>query len=407
MSRTASVLSCLTAVIGTSLAAGPAVALTQGPCVLPRTDAHHSEGTDSWNTSYPRPLGTRDALMVFLSFPDHRPQVTTEALVADHFPITSDFFERASYSRFDLRVHPMERWVQMPADSVAYGIERDWEPELRGDFLSDAMAAANRRANFGAYDVVYLVADPDAPGVDSDATKVVNFDEPMTVDGTSVPRIVTVFEQHPPDQHVLAHETGHVFDLPDLYHRPEGDSGDWDTYVGDWDLMGSQFGLAPDLFGWHKWKLGWLGPRNIDCVPSDPGESGHILRPLGAPAAARGPTGTRLVVVRTGPFEAVAIEARTRVGNDAGLCRGGVLLYRVRADAASADGPVEVIDGHPDSGACQSSSVYPPLADAALRAGQSHTVGERGGVRVEVVSAVDDGGWRVRVTREAPQSWSG
>ena len=60
-----------------------------------------------------------------------------------------------------------------------------------------------------------------------------------------------MFEHHPPDHNVLAHETGHVFDLPDLYHRPVDGKGDWDTYVGDWDVMGSQFGLAPELFGWQ------------------------------------------------------------------------------------------------------------------------------------------------------------
>lgn len=102
--------------------------------------------------------------------------------------------------------------------------------------------------------------------MDSDATKVVNLDRPMRADGADIRRVVTVFENHPPDRLVLAHETGHVFDLPDLYHRPVDGKGDWDTHVGDWDLMGSQFALAPDLFGWHKWKLGWLEPRQVRCV---------------------------------------------------------------------------------------------------------------------------------------------
>ena len=90
---------------------------------------------------------------------------------------------------------------------------------------------------------------------------------------------------HPPDRNVLAHETGHVFDLPDLYHRPTDGKGDWDTYVGDWDVMGSQFGLAPDLFGWHKWKLGWLDARgrwtacSAPAAAAHPGAAGGRARP--------------------------------------------------------------------------------------------------------------------------------
>src|SRR5262249_18039496 len=187
---------------------------------------------------------------------------------ADYFPATSTFFERASYGRFTLRPHPMRHWIRMPHASTSYAIQRDWSIERRSAYLRDALAAADKDVDFSRYDVVYLVADPDPPGVDADATKVVNLDAPLRVDGKKVRRVVTVFEKHPPDRLVLAHETGHVFDLPDLYHRPTDGKGDWDTYVGDWDLMGSQFGLAPDLFAWHKWKLGWLDPRQVVCVRS-------------------------------------------------------------------------------------------------------------------------------------------
>src|SRR5690606_789726 len=194
---------------------------------------------------------------------------------------------------------------------------------------SDALAVLAPLADLGAYDVVYLVADPGAPGVDSDATKVVNFDQPVTVGDDQLHRIVTLFERRPPDRNVLAHETGHVFDLPDLYHRPEDALGDWDTYVGDWDLMGSQFGLAPEPFAWHKWRLGWLDAGHVDCVVG-PGTTQHTLQPLTAPLDRVPPEAdTRLAVVRTGPDEVLVAEARTAAGNDADTCTAGVLLYLV------------------------------------------------------------------------------
>ncbi|MYS93000.1 M6 family metalloprotease domain protein [Streptomyces chartreusis NRRL 3882] len=405
---TAAVFTTMSALAATSLGAGPSAAEpdSAAPCALTRTDAHHSEGLDTWNAAYPRPGRALDAVMVFLSFPDAHPLTTPQELTADHFPATTRFFERASYGRFTLRPHPLGHWIQMPQPSTAYDIQRDWSTAHRAAYLRDALSVADPQVDFSRYDVVYFVADPDAPGVDSDATKVVNLTTPMRADGTDLRRVVTVFEQHPPDRLVLAHETGHVFDLPDLYHRPVDGKGDWDTHVGDWDLMGSQFGLAPDLFGWHKWKLGWLDQRQVRCV-QDAGPARLTLEPLaagpgvqvegaaGAPAFGLG-RGVKLAVLRTGRDSVLAFEARGPVGNDVTACRQGVLVYRVRGGAQSGSGPIEVIDAHPGTEACWEDSVYPPLADAPIGPGESFTVpGE--GVRVEVEGRTASGAWTVKI----------
>ncbi|MFE9703897.1 M6 family metalloprotease domain-containing protein [Streptomyces sp. NPDC005930] len=406
---TAAVCTTMSALAATSLITAPSVAepFSPAPCALQRTDVHHSEGLDTWNAAYPRPARTLDAVMVFLSFPDSQPLTAPADLVADHFPATGDFFRRASYGAFALRPHPQRDWIRMPSPSTSYAIRRDWGPEHRAAYLRDALAAADRHVDFSRYDVVYFVADPDAPGVDSDATKVVNLDTPLRADGTDIRRVVTVFENHPPDRLVLAHETGHVFDLPDLYHRPADGEGDWDTHVGDWDLMGSQFGLAPDMFGWHKWKLGWLQPRQVACVRGS-GPTRLTLEPLaagpgveladaaGAPAFGLG-RGTKLAVVRTGSGSVLAFEVRTPVGNDASACRAGVLVYRVHSGAESGGGPIEVVDAHPGTEACWADSVYPPLADAPVGLGESFTV-PGDGVRVEVQGRTESGAWTVQIT---------
>ncbi|MGW1812786.1 M6 family metalloprotease domain-containing protein [Streptomyces sp. NPDC002125] len=392
----AAALTSLLALAATGLVAGPAVAASRdaGPCALPRTGAHHSLGLDTWNDAYPRPDRGLDAVMVFLSFPDSDPVVPPEVLAADYFPSTADFFERASYGAFTLRPHPQRQWTRMPRPSTWYGIQRDWGSERRSAYLRDAIDAADDQVDFSEYDIVYLVADPDAPGVDSDATKVVNFDRPLRADGTDIRRVVTVFEEHPPDRNVLAHETGHVFDLADLYHRPADGKGDWDTYVGDWDVMGSQFGLSPDLFGWHKWKLGWLGDQEVVCVQ---GAADLTLEPMAEVPVPGASLGTRLAVIRTGTDSALAVEGRSAVGNDRTTCTEGVLIYRIRNTTPSGGGPVEVLDTHPDSDACWDRSVYPPLADAPLREGERYTVpGER--IRIDVADRTRSGAWTVRIT---------
>ncbi|WP_043269803.1 M6 family metalloprotease domain-containing protein [Streptomyces sp. CT34] len=398
--RVAAVLTSLTALIATSIVAGPATASEASlSCALGRTDAHHSEGVDGWNDAYPRPNRTLDAVMIFLSFPDAHPTTTPQRLSGDYFPATSRFFDRASYGTFTLRPHIQKHWVRMPHPSTAYGIQRDWDSGRRAGYLRDAVAAAHRSVDFSRYDLIYLVADPSAPGVDSDATKVVNLDEPMHVDGVELRRFVTVFEHSPPDRNVLAHETGHVFDLPDLYHRPEEGKGNWDTYVGDWDLMGSQFGLAPDPFAWHKWRLGWIADSQVDCVElSHP--TVHALRTLSAPDEPGERRRTRLLVVRTGRDTALAMEARGAVGNDRNICTEGILVYRVRSGTASGSGPVRVLDGHPGTSACWGASVYPPLADAPLGVGESMNDTEDG-VRIQVQGRAAGGDWVVKVSHSS------
>ncbi|MEU8587978.1 M6 family metalloprotease domain-containing protein [Streptomyces sp. NPDC048664] len=446
--RTASVVTAMAAMVATSVITGPALAEPlAASCELERGQAHHSEGLDTWNASYTRPVHALEAVMVFLSFTDAKPATTPAQLTADYFPETSRFYERASYGRFTLHPHPVGRWIQMPHASTWYAMRRDWNAARRSAYLHDAIAVSDKYVDYSRYDIVYFVADPNAPGVDSDATKVVNLDTPLRADGTDIRRVVTVFEKHPPDRLVLAHETGHTFDLPDLYHRPTGGKGDWDTYVGDWDLMGSQFGLAPDMFAWHKWKLGWIDPRQVVCVrgmvtrltlePLEAGPTGVPQVPVsagsswtsattasagavgaaGSPASPGSPdgagavgadpgteafgsgSGTKLAVVRTAPDSVIAIEARSAIGNDTGVCLQGVLVYRVRSDMESGDGPIQVLDAHPQSAACWGNSVYPPLADAPVALGESFTV-PGDGVKVTVEDQTPTGAWVVKITRE-------
>ncbi|MEU0430933.1 M6 family metalloprotease domain-containing protein [Streptomyces sp. NPDC006290] len=353
---TAAVFTSMTALAATSLVPGHALAgPLASPCALTRTAAHHSEGVDTWNSSYARPTRPLNAVMVFLSFPDSTPRTTPAELTGDYFPATSRFFEHASYGKFTIRPHPQRAWIQMPHSSTSYAIQRDWNATDRAAYLRDALSAADPQVDFSRYDVVYFIADPDAPGVDSDATKVVNLDTPLHADGKDIKRVVTVFEKHPPDRLVLAHETGHVFDLPDLYHRPSDGKGDWDTYVGDWDLMGSQFGLAPDLFGWHKWRLGWLEPHQVACVLGsgitrltlEPLEAGPVDSAVGsAGASAAGAAGSGVLATRSAapsgtgaPLQGPRVSSR---GSDASASGP---REASRGSDASASGPREASFG--------------------------------------------------------------
>ena len=99
--------------------------------------------------------------------------------------------------------------------------------------------------------------------------------------------------------------------------------------------------------------------------------------------------------------EVLVAEVRGPFGNDVDLCTSGLLLYRVRSDVASAEGPVRVVDTHPRTTRCQDRSVNPRLADAPLAEGESHTVPDGGGVRFEVDRRLPSGALEVTVARGA------
>lgn len=102
-------------------------------------------------------------------------------------------------------------------------------------------------------------------------------------------------------------------------------------------------------------------------------------------------------MARTGPDTVLAFEARGSAGNDGSTCTQGVLVYRVRSEAESGRGPIEVLDAHPHSESCWEDSVYPPLADAPVALGESFTVpGEN--VRIEVEDRTATGAWTVKIT---------
>ncbi len=56
--------------------------------------------------------------------------------------------------------------------------------------------------------------------------------------------------------------------------------------------MSEDWGANNDFLGWHKWKLGWLDPSQVNCART-PGTTQYTLTPLERP----GGDGTRLVFV--------------------------------------------------------------------------------------------------------------
>ncbi|WP_149181436.1 M6 family metalloprotease domain-containing protein [Streptomyces sp. TRM49041] len=370
------------------------------PCRI-RTTAgvQMSEGVPT-PPGYARSTGVVRALNLMIDFPDAPGDGLAMRRFAEFFPQTSDWFATSSYGRLRYVPYvPVQGWLRMPLPFRSYGIERGapYEPGYR-KLVEHIVAAADKRVDFSAYDLINVLVTPNAGPSALDTVLSVTFsgngDAPRA-DGVVLSNTSFVYSRQDDGSgsfaetgyRVLPHENGHAFGLPDLYTSEGG------ATVGHWDIMSEDWGANNDLLGWHKWKLGWLDNDHVHCA-STPGTREYTLTPLARPG-----DGRKLAFVPLSRRSGYAVEVRTREGNDEAVCDPGVLIYRVESDVDTGQGPVTVADSEQNSGGCtRHPNVHAELSDAPY--GPGETFEDRTGrVRISVLGQERDGSYRIRVTR--------
>jgi M6 family metalloprotease-like protein len=370
---------------------------TGSPCA-PSLDpaGNPTNGAGTLRDAGVRGLGTLNAVMLFVDFPDTPATETRRSLYDVLAPGSEKAFASQSFGRLALRISEVSHWYRMSKNSDAYGMSRasgtTFEQHLA--YIQEAVTLADADVDFRGYQLVYVVSTSNAKAIDFSPAFVANRDSSGTwglkADGTVIYAGAT-FGTDLHAKHILEHESGHAFGLPD-YNDGRGGITDYHQlfhFAGAWSIMSTGEPVGGEFFAWDKYREGWIDPSQIRCQ-DEQGSTAQTLAPLETPG------GLKMIVAKTGPSTAYAVEVRSLTGGDAELCASGVLVYSLDARVLSGSGPLQVETPHPgsDPAMIQRCNL---LYDAPLRPGESW---ESPAVRVEVLSRGPTGSFNVRVTRK-------
>jgi M6 family metalloprotease-like protein len=352
-------------------------ATTTTACSPPALGFGAGEGANA--AELPPTVGRLRIAMLFADFRDSPGPEPPDAIYSAYSQRVVNWYRAVSYDRLEIEVVPLRKWIRLPRTLAEYESER-FEGAIEA-----TVAAADPLFDFADVDALYLVA-----AMPSLASTIID-DVPLQVDGARVHSwawLATGSLQRLP--FVAIHETGHLLGLPDLYNNRVPSS------QHKWDVMTAAPG-GGGMFAWHRWKLGWVDSGQVVCL-SRRGTVSTTLAPIERPG------GRKAIISRVGNA-VVVVEVRRALEEDAAICIGGVLVYRVDFSAGSPENagsrrmPIQVRPARGDVPLRRDRCGPQWRAPLALGRGQvSRTVAWRHGITL--VSRLPDGSYRVRVTRK-------
>lgn len=329
-----------------------------------------------------------DIVVLFTDFHDAPATEDPASLMADIVTPGLALLQELSWGQASITATAVPRWYRMSGSIGSY----TWRTYAgHKAYFTEAMTLADPDVDFSRYDAVYIFAPPShaqpvSPTFNGGQTGGVVFDGKTIGNGVTFGLDARTYGPS-----ILAHETGHMLGLVDLYaYDPAGGDpfrGNQFRFTGSWSLMADVF-RPGHWFAWEKRKLGWLEPAQAACLA--PGEGVEVvLDPVEVPG------GVKMVAMPTGPSTAIVAEARRLAGLDAHLCAAGVLVYDVDARVASGQGPLRVRGSRQTAGACG------PWSDATFEpgAGEVGTLTIPDTLDMRVLGVDAEGRYRVRFKR--------
>ena len=299
-------------------------------------------------------IGKLNMTVLFVDFDDVPATKDVDSVFSIINPIAPNFFKETSYGRLELNLNPHLEWLRLSKPSEHYATAIYYgQPHL--DFIQEAVGLADDQVDFSQTNIVLVMTNPEAEKIKQGPTfKSIDSDYHIKADGASIPTGITSgYDLNYWGGIWLAHETGHTFGLPDLYHFG---SDSLNRYVGTFGLMGTCDAHAPGYFAFERWILGWIDDDQIYCH-----ENGETVVEL---EAIEKRDGMKAIIVPIDSTTALAIESRRKIGFDE-KSREGALVYLVNTKLPGGSGPIRVKPGV--------QSAYEFLQDAPMIEGDKYS----------------------------------
>lgn len=237
-------------------------------------------------------------------------------------------------------------------------------------FVQEAITIADRQTDFSGVDFVVAVLPPDTQRVLSDVSPalMLSSSNPFKTNEGQVYRATLVGgDMRFPEGHLLlTHEFGHLLGLHDYYWygwKPGMLFEDQFKFMGDFDNMNFAPGKSREWTAWSRWLIDFLPDSKVLCAREGVAASAQL------DAVSKVGNAAQLLVIRTSPTQAIAVESRrnTRHDSKASSNSNGLLVYQIDTSIFSGQGPLRIVR--------KPNSVDALFSDAPLKQGESLRIG--------------------------------
>ncbi len=335
---------------------------------------------------------------LFVDFPDFPATQTVDATMNSIVVPSLAMLEQTTDGALDFDVIPSADWLRMPELAA----DLSWSDfASQRAYIDTVLARFEPSYDFADIDAVWIFrSSPNDPKVVSGTMTLAlgDFWQLPPRDGRELHRFVTfggdVYYTYPEwtdyGAKIVAHETGHVFGLPDLYAYEASDPVDGLRFTGGWSFMG----FASPGSAWtaaERHFVGAMPAAEMLCPPPQP--FGAVVRL----AALSAPGDLRAMGLRDGVSTLTFLEVRRAVGLDAHICAGGLLAYDVDGSVATGEGPVVVREARSSAAGAEQDRCGPKW-NAPFQVGDTLTLASPD-ITVTVLGEAGDGSMTLAIRR--------